>query len=735
MAHIQQVDTRQYLSQGIAELSNLGQMATALNQGLQAGVSITQKANESTMASNQIDLSTKFLAENNKINLKYQADPTNPQREVELKQAFESLSNQYKINPLCQKQWSDIKNSVYDRYKMYNAQWVEKQQQTNIQTNLKSGYENLINQMFTLGSDGASIDDVRLAYANGYDALKMGAVAGLGEVVTEQALKSLQHDCTAMYFTGLMQTDPAKALELLNDENSGVANDLSNGDTLIKLKQSAQQKLLKKAEVDAVDRIANYVQKNNDLFNKVFDGTISTSEAQELLQNENVDRKMRHILSNMLGYSSSSDYSVDIDSGKIINKEEESSSGSGGGASAGNDETYSELIIGNKKWTFVGKKGKLRQPTSQEKDEITSELFLKGSQILNGMKDRTPQEAMRQVAEFQSQIAQARYFGIDKGDYNKLMNDFVLPATENIQAEAKGFTTRAHWYGHNHYGYSQIEDYFNKNFDGKTEKNRNERDKEKALASVYYWSALQNECSQRGIKMSDLNNLSGTEKAGIFSKSAKQAIDLARANSANPQLWFRSANPQYVSMIHSMLPNTQANDVITNIAVSAMSNPSMSEKDFNILINREVQKEYAKMRTSNKSVVFGGNTKYDELINQYSMMYGVDPLLIKSIIKQESGFQANARSKTGAGGLMQLMPKTAQSLGVKNVYDPQQNIAGGTKYFAMLLNQYDGNIPLALAAYNAGAGNVKKYGNKIPPFKETQNYVKNIMATYNNVKG
>lgn len=735
MAHIQQGDTRQYLSQGIAELSNLGQMATALNQGLQAGVSITQKANESTMASNQIDLSTKFLAENNKINLKYQADPTNPQREVELKQAFESLSNQYKINPLCQKQWSDIKNSVYDRYKMYNAQWVEKQQQTNIQTNLKSGYENLINQMFTLGSDGASIDDVRLAYANGYDALKMGAVAGLGEVVTEQALKSLQHDCTAMYFTGLMQTDPAKALELLNDENSGVANDLSNGDTLIKLKQSAQQKLLKKAEVDAVDRIANYVQKNNDLFNKVFDGTISTSEAQELLQNENVDRKMRHILSNMLGYSSSSDYSVDIDSGKIINKEEESSSGSGGGASAGNDETYSELIIGNKKWTFVGKKGKLRQPTSQEKDEITSELFLKGSQILNGMKDRTPQEAMRQVAEFQSQIAQARYFGIDKGDYNKLMNDFVLPATENIQAEAKGFTTRAHWYGHNHYGYSQIEDYFNKNFDGKTEKNRNERDKEKALASVYYWSALQNECSQRGIKMSDLNNLSGTEKAGIFSKSAKQAIDLARANSANPQLWFRSANPQYVSMIHSMLPNTQANDVITNIAVSAMSNPSMSEKDFNILINREVQKEYAKMRTSNKSVVFGGNTKYDELINQYSMMYGVDPLLIKSIIKQESGFQANARSKAGAGGLMQLMPKTAQSLGVKNVYDPQQNIAGGTKYFAMLLNQYDGNIPLALAAYNAGAGNVKKYGNKIPPFKETQNYVKNIMATYNNVKG
>jgi soluble lytic murein transglycosylase-like protein len=120
---------------------------------------------------------------------------------------------------------------------------------------------------------------------------------------------------------------------------------------------------------------------------------------------------------------------------------------------------------------------------------------------------------------------------------------------------------------------------------------------------------------------------------------------------------------------------------------------------------------------------------YSDIINRAAEKYKLDPSLLQAVIKQESGFNQNAISHCGAQGLMQLMPETAKELGVTDPFDPEQNIMGGARYLRSMLDRFDNSIPNALAAYNAGAGNVQKYKG-IPPFAETQNYVASILAMY-----
>ena len=123
---------------------------------------------------------------------------------------------------------------------------------------------------------------------------------------------------------------------------------------------------------------------------------------------------------------------------------------------------------------------------------------------------------------------------------------------------------------------------------------------------------------------------------------------------------------------------------------------------------------------------------FDHIIQQAAQQHGVSEGLIKAVMHTESGFNVNARSPVGAQGLMQLMPATARRFNVSNAYDPQENIMAGAKYLAWLLKRFNGNTSLALAGYNAGEGNVAKYGG-VPPFRETQDYVRRVTSRYSNL--
>lgn len=122
------------------------------------------------------------------------------------------------------------------------------------------------------------------------------------------------------------------------------------------------------------------------------------------------------------------------------------------------------------------------------------------------------------------------------------------------------------------------------------------------------------------------------------------------------------------------------------------------------------------------------DNRFEPLIQEHSTRQSLRPELVRAVIQVESGFNPRALSPKGAMGLMQLMPATARSLGVNNPWDPSQNIRGGTEYLRQLLDEYDGNEELALAAYNAGSGAVAKYGRQIPPYRETRDYVRKVGA-------
>ncbi len=150
-----------------------------------------------------------------------------------------------------------------------------------------------------------------------------------------------------------------------------------------------------------------------------------------------------------------------------------------------------------------------------------------------------------------------------------------------------------------------------------------------------------------------------------------------------------------------------------------------TDKRFKVFL-RDLKKD-RELRTKLTLATAGNPAEFEQLIKSCSEKYGVSPSLVKAVIHAESGYNPQAVSRKGASGLMQLMPETAKSLKVANRFNPKDNVEGGVKYLRFLLDTFRGDIPLAVAAYNAGLNKVAKYGG-IPPYAETRTYVNRVLA-------
>lgn len=225
----------------------------------------------------------------------------------------------------------------------------------------------------------------------------------------------------------------------------------------------------------------------------------------------------------------------------------------------------------------------------------------------------------------------------------------------------------------------------------------------------------------------------GTSDVVVTGLSGKQCPDFTKTKKINIQLLL-------MGLVHSLfifvlifgvigVSNSQNQTVVSIHTAQPVACNYIEQKVIN---PQEIIKEHLTAKKENKLLPVSGNKEehlYHPIIIQTSNHHQVDPALVKAIIMAESGYDPTAISKAGAKGLMQLMPRTAQALGVEDVFNPQQNISGGVRYFKQLLNRFNEDFELALAAYNAGSTTVRRYKG-VPPFKATQNYIKKVFKYY-----
>ena len=231
----------------------------------------------------------------------------------------------------------------------------------------------------------------------------------------------------------------------------------------------------------------------------------------------------------------------------------------------------------------------------------------------------------------------------------------------------------------------------------------------------------------------------GKNAVSLTTTDLLNSQDFAPQVTASPSQRSRFVNPVKKSKKGFTIPTSVEGDV--NVSSATTQKP-------NLIFGNEVGTEMmTPTQRSTRQVeglpampgplpmtVNSGATRIDELVVQSAQRNGIDPQLIFAVMKQESSFNPQAISYKGARGLMQLMPPTAARFGVRDIFDPAQNIEGGARYLRFLLDTFNGDIELALAGYNAGENAVIRYGYQIPPYRETQDYVRKITANYARLK-
>lgn len=580
----QRGDDRQYLTRGVAEQDFSGQYANMVNQAMGATQSITQKANESDLASKQIDLATEWYKKNNEINLKYQADPTNPQRETDLQEAFNALSENYKVNPFVEKQWGDIKRQVFDRSKMYNAQWAEKQQQSNAQTNLQNGYEKLINQVSMLGMNGAGLDDIRMTYANGVDALRTGASSVLGEVVAGNFLNDSTHDFMTTYISALAVNNPLQAQELLKDKS--VRDDIGNAETIEKLENYVSTSLMNQNKRTAVNELGNTLRsmKSEDA-KEILNGKADLNKVMKFIENnKKLPEGSKDMILDIYGIGSKTEYIYDRDKKKIVKKEE-------GGSRSRNGISVLKMTPLEKKLCAETLEQDLHKLLSFEDYGVNDVKTVKK----NGSQQQASDGLigyMQNVARMQERIDTAYANGaIDKSTRQRMMSSYISPVADYLESNLEQLDERSMKYVGQKLGYDKIRKAFNT--DGLKGNDLRDMQTQKLFAQNYYLDELHKASQKLRLNnVYDIESLPSSQQAEIYKTASDNALKRAKRWTDRPEIFFAQEYPE-ISMQPSVYFKANEAKLINRAVAQAVYKREFENPDGSSKIDL---KDYAQLK-------------------------------------------------------------------------------------------------------------------------------------------
>ena len=551
---IQRGNIREYYSKELTghEVSEgIKQVGTGIANAIGTVQSVTEKANESKLANYQIDLSNKFMKINNDINTKYQSDPTNPQRNKELDEAFSLLAGQYKVNPLVEGRWGEIKNDILNNYKTYNARWEMQQQQTNAQNDLKNGYEALNNQISMLGANGAKFDEVKLAYDNGISGLRNGATAVLGSEITENFLKDANHDFMTTYISSLATNNPLEAQRMLQD--AAVQNDIGNADTLEKLNDYVANSMQKQSEKAAVMDLASSLRKmNSKEADELLSGRANLNQVTRFIENnKSLTEGSKEMLLGIYGIRSTNDYVYDKTKKRVVKKD-----GEGGGNLKLSDvqkrvmadqlEVDLHEMIEN-----FGSDDAVIKTKGNTKGDAANEAHTK-------LVDR-----MKSVAQMQGRIDAAYAAGaIGKDERKRLMQSFIEPITNFVETNAEQFDEKS-WIGGiggSKLGYENIKKQFN--LDGLKGEELKDMQRQKLFAQNYYLDELNIQAQTLGMKsIYEIEGLAPRQQQEIYKVASENALTKAKRWTDKPEYFFAQEFPDEYSVPFKMFGQNKALEI------------------------------------------------------------------------------------------------------------------------------------------------------------------------------